>query len=117
MAVSHSNNEHTTKWRRDIGGQDPSNLEIIVDEHRETYAAWGLGVASFWHVLNPQSMYDLYRMAVDEKITNRPTQSGYRWQTSGSWAIDEQGTVVWGGPAETANVIPNFVDAVIAVHR
>lgn len=125
VAVSHSNDEHTAKWRRDIasgGGadeddkdDDPANLELLVDDQRQLYAAWGLGVASFWHVLNPQGLYDLYRMARDEGITNRPTESGYRWQTSGSWAVDGKGTVVWGGPAQTANEIPDVADAVKAV--
>lgn len=117
IAVSHSNNEHTAKWRREIGGEeDPSNLEIIVDDQRQIYAAWGLGVASFWHVLSPQGFYELYRLAKDEGITNRPTESGYRWQTSGSWAIDGKGKVVWGGPVKTANEIPDFAEAVKAVH-
>lgn len=116
IAVSHSNQEHTAKWRRDIGGDDPSNLEIVVDEQREAYGAWGLGVASFWHVLNPQGLYELYRMAKDEGIVNRPTESGYRWQTSGSWAVDGEGKVVWGGPVKTANEIPDFANAVKAFH-
>lgn len=115
IAVSHSNEEHTAKWRREIGGDDPSNLEVLVDDHREVYAAWGLGVSSFWHVINPQGLYQLYRMAKDEGITNRPTESGYRWQTSGSWAIDGQGTVVWGGPVKTAGEIPEFAVAVKAI--
>lgn len=115
IAVSHSNEAHTAKWRREIGGEDRSNLEIIVDDQREVYAAWGLGVSSFWHVLNPQGFVSLYRLAKDEGIVNRPTESGYRWQTSGSWAVDGQGKVVWGGPAKSADEIPDFADAVKAV--
>lgn len=116
--MSHSNQAHTAKWRRDIGGQDddPPNLAIVVDEQRAAYGAWGLGIASFWHVLNPQGLYELYRMANDEGIVNRPTESGYRWQTSGSWAVDAKGKVVWGGPVKTANEIPDFAHAVKALH-
>lgn len=117
IAVSHSNQQHTTKWLQDIGGTNPPNLEIVVDDKREIYAAWGLGVASIWHVLNPQSLYDVYKMAKQEGIANRPTESGYRWQTSGSWAVDGEGKVVWGSVAGAANEIPDFEEAVEVIER
>lgn len=115
VAVSHSNQEHTTKWQQEIGGANPSNLEVVVDEKREFYGAWGLGVASVWHVLNPKGLYELYKMAKEEGIMNRPTESGFRWQTSGAWAVNGKGKVVWGGVAAVANEIPDFGDAVKAV--
>lgn len=117
IAISHSNQQHTSKWLQDIGGTNPPNLDVIVDDARELYAAWGLGVASVWHVLKPQSLYDLYKMAKEEGIANRPTESGYRWQTSGHWAVDGQGKVVWGGVAGAANEIPDFAEAVEAVEK
>lgn len=112
IAVSHSNQQHTTKWLNDIGGENPSNLDVEVDDEREIYAAWGLGVSSFWHVLNPQSLYAVFTTAKEDGISNRPTESGYRFQTSGSWAVDGKGTVVWGRVAEAASEIPDFDDAV-----
>lgn len=112
IAVSHSSQQHTTKWLADIGGTNPSNLEVEVDEQRELFAAWGLGVSSFWHVLNPRGLYEVYRLATQEGIANRPTESGFRFQTSGSWAVDEKGTVVWGKAADSADQIPDFEDAV-----
>ncbi|KAJ4387378.1 hypothetical protein N0V93_007969 [Gnomoniopsis smithogilvyi] len=115
IAVSHSNQQHTDKWLQDIGGTNPANLEIIVDDKREIYADWGLGVASVWHVLKPQSLYDIYKIAKEDGIKNRPTESGYRWQTSGHWAVDGQGKVVWGGVVGSANEIPDFEEAIKAV--
>lgn len=115
IAISHSNQQHTDKWLRDIGGANPANLEVIVDEKREIYAAWGLGVASVWHVLKPASLYDIYKIAKEDGIVNRPTESGYRWQTSGHWAVDGQSNVVWGGIVGSANEIPDFEEAVRAV--
>lgn len=117
IAVSHSSQQHTDKWQHDIIGEDanPANLEVVVDDKREIYAAWGLGVASVWHVLKPQSLYDIYKMAKEDGIVNRPTESGYRFQTSGHWAVDGQGKVVWGGVAGSANELPDFDEAVRAV--
>lgn len=118
IAVSHSNQQHTDKWQHDILGDaetPAANLEVIVDEKREMYAAWGLGVASVWHVLKPQSLYDLYKMAKEDGIVNRPTESGYRFQTSGHWAVDGKGKIVWGGVAGSANELPDFDEAVRAV--
>ncbi|KAJ4420874.1 hypothetical protein N0V82_004053 [Gnomoniopsis sp. IMI 355080] len=117
IAVSHSNQQHTNKWLQEIGGTTPANLEVIVDDKREIYAVWGLGVASIWHVLKPQSLYDIYKIAKEDGIVNRPTESGYRWQTSGHWAVDGQGKVVWGGVVASANEIPDFEEAVEAVEQ
>lgn len=86
-----------------------------MDDQRKIYAAWGLGTSSFWHVLSPQGLYSVYKLAKQEGIANRPTESGYRWQTSGSWAVDGAGKVVWGGPSKSADEIPEFEDAVRAV--
>ena len=90
----------------------PSNLQVIVDGERELFARWGLGIASFWHVLSPGSLYTLYRLAADEGIRNRPTESGSRWQVSGNFAVDGAGVLRWGGPAERADHVPDFEDAV-----
>ena len=46
---------------------------------------------------------------------NRPTESGSRWQTSGSFAVDRNWVVRWGGAAERADWIPDFEEAVKAV--
>lgn len=146
VAVSHSDQIATDKWLEAVGGAD--NVHVIVDSERELFARWGLGVSSFWHVLNPASMWNVYRLGKEHGIVssfpsllfpssyptrcgnasslnrklltrglqwNRPTESGSRWQTSGSFAVDRKGVVRWGGPAGRADFIPDFEEAVKAV--
>ena len=114
VAVSHSDQPSTDHWLSAIGGDTPSNLSVVVDDERKLYAAWGLGVSSFWHVLSPGGLYAVYRLGKEEGIWNRPTESGSRWQTSGSFAVDGKGIVRWGGPSARADEIPAFEDAVKA---
>lgn len=71
-------------------------MQVIIDSEWEIYAQWGLGVSSFWHVLSPWSMWSVYKLGKEEGIWNRSTESGSRWQTSGSFAIDKEGMVAWG---------------------
>ncbi|KAM0323710.1 hypothetical protein ACHAQA_008647 [Verticillium albo-atrum] len=53
IAVSHSSQTATQKWLDLMGGA--WNVEIIIDEDRAIYAAWGLGLCSVWHMFNPSS--------------------------------------------------------------
>lgn len=57
----------------------------------------------------------MYKLGKSEGIWNRPTESGNRWQTSGSWAVDGMGVVRWGGAAKAADEIPDFKGALLAV--
>lgn len=100
IAISHSSSASTSKWLDSINQSHPSSstssgIEIIIDESREIYAKWGLGVASFWHVLNPSSMWEAWKLGREKGIWNRPTESGSRWQIGGSFAVEEEGEVVW----------------------
>ncbi|CAG8979572.1 hypothetical protein HYALB_00013456 [Hymenoscyphus albidus] len=113
IAVSHSDQKATDNWVISVGGQ--WDVQLVVDEEREAYAQWGLGVSSAWHVLNPWSLYSAYRLGRQEKIWNKPTESGSRWQTSGSFAIDERGVVKWAKIASAADEVPDFKDALKAV--
>ena len=54
-------------------------------------------------------------MGKSEGIWNRPTESGTRWQTSGSWAVDGSGIVRWGGAAKAADEISDFKQSLLAV--
>lgn len=90
-------------------------MKVIVDAGRELYAQWGLGISSAWHVLNPWSMWSLLSLARKENIVNRPTESGNRWQTSGSFAVDKEGIVRWAKVAKAADDIPNFNEALEAL--
>lgn len=106
VAVSHSDQGSTTGWLTAVGGA--GKVEIIVDAERELYARWGLGVSSFAHTLSPWSMWSVYKLGKEEGIWNRPTESGSRWQTAGSFGVDGQGVVKWSKPAQRADDIPDF---------
>jgi len=90
-------------------------VKVVVDAEREVYAQWGLGVSSAWHVLNPWSMYSLYKLGTTEKIWNKPTESGNRWQTAGSFAVDGEGAVRWTRAAKAADDVPDFNEALKAL--
>jgi hypothetical protein len=117
IAVSHSSNEATQTWLKSLPqhGSEPDNLRVVVDESREIYSAWGLGVSGYAHVLSPASMYQVWKLGREHNIWNRPTESGSRWQTSGSFAVDADGIVRWGGPASRADDVPTFKEAVTAL--
>lgn len=57
----------------------------------------------------------MYVVGKEDKIWNRPTESGSRWQTAGSWAVDKEGVVRWGGVSKSSDDIPDFEEAVKAV--
>lgn len=90
-------------------------MEVVVDDERKIYGRYGLGVASFWHVLNPWSLGAVFKMAREEKIANRPTESGTRWQTSGVFAVDASGTVKYSHPSQTTDDLCDPEAAVKAV--
>lgn len=117
VAVSHSDDASTHNWLQSLpqAGSGSSNLKVIVDDKLETYAAWGLGVSGWGHALSPFQLWNVIKIGREEGIWNRPTESGSRWQTSGSYAVDRQGIVRWGKEADRADDVPNFEDAVGAV--
>ncbi|KAI1154401.1 hypothetical protein F4825DRAFT_187182 [Nemania diffusa] len=51
IAVSHSSAAATRKWMDMLGGS--WNVEVVIDEDRAIYAAWGLGLGSVWYMFNP----------------------------------------------------------------
>ncbi|MCJ1361936.1 hypothetical protein MMC16_001037 [Acarospora aff. strigata] len=106
VAVSHSDAEATARWVTSVGGAGP--VRVVVDAEREVYARWGLGVSSFWHVLSPWSMFSVFKLGREEGIWNKPTESGNRWQTAGSFGIDGQGIVKWSRPAQSADDVPDI---------
>jgi hypothetical protein len=42
-----------------LGGE--WSVEVVVDEDRAIYAAWGLGLCSVWHVFNPSSQAQAWK--------------------------------------------------------
>ncbi|KAI0172566.1 hypothetical protein GGR52DRAFT_413262 [Hypoxylon sp. FL1284] len=51
VAVSHSSREATRKWVDLLGGA--WTVDVVIDEERAVYAAWGLGLGSVWSMFNP----------------------------------------------------------------
>lgn len=115
IAISHSDRAATDHWLEALSG--PGSVEVLVDEQREIYARWGLGVSDWWHVLSPSSMWTVWKLGRGEGIWNRPTESGSRWQRAGSWAVDGDGVVRWGGVSIRADEIPDFGQAVLALEN
>jgi len=103
IAVSHSDEQSTDKWVISVGGH--RETKVIVDSDREIYAQWGLGVSSAWHVLNPWSLWNVFSLGNKEQIWNRPTESGSRWQTAGSFAIDKDGIVEWARGSSSFHIV------------
>ena len=81
---------------------------MVVDEGRDLYAAWGLGISSTWHVFSPRAVYATYALGRDEGIWNRPTESGSRWQTGGAFAVDVAGVVRWAHIASAIDDVPDL---------
>jgi hypothetical protein len=115
IAVSHSDQASTDRWLAAL--PEPSkntqpNLTVVVDAEREAYAAWGLGIASFWHVLG--SIPGVSKLKEDG-INVRSTESGSRWQTAGNFGVDGEGVVRWSRKDERADDMPDFKEGVEAV--
>lgn len=116
IAVSHSDKPATDNWLASLPDSTQNDfVNMIVDDQRKIYADWGLGVSSFWHVLNPWSLFAVYRLGKQEGIWNRPTESGTRWQTAGTFVVDGEGVVKWGKASASADEVPNFEEAVASL--
>ncbi|KAG6005506.1 hypothetical protein E4U21_007900 [Claviceps maximensis] len=113
IAISHSSREATERWIPQVGGA--WQTEMVIDQERDLYADWGLGLSGTWHAFNPFSLYSVYRLGADEGIWNRATESGSRWQTSGAFAVDGDGVVRWLHVSKTADDLPDFEAALTAL--
>lgn len=83
----------------------------VTDSEREAYGAYGLGTSGWAHVLAPSALSSVFQLSKDG-ISNRPTESGSRWQTSGTYGIGADGMIKWGGPASRSDDMPDFEEAV-----
>lgn len=106
IAVSHSSAEATDHWLPQVGGS--WDVDMIIDEGRDIYAKWGLGISSTWHAVNPVTLWSVFSLGKNEGIWNRPTESGSRWQTSGAFAVDRDGTIRWAHVSRTADDVPDL---------
>lgn len=130
--MSHSSNQATKKWIDLLGGA--WNVQVIIDEDREIYAAWGLGLGNTWYLFNPTTQIqgwkekgwlgekvagDIERKGIQPSRTTKiddddddgvSTVMGNKWQEAGAFAIDGTGTVIWGNKALRADDIMNLDD-------
>jgi hypothetical protein len=114
IAVSHSSQAATDKWTLALGGKWA--VEIVIDEERELYANWGLGISNSWHLISPAVGVAARKLGTEDNIWPREVDpSGNRWQTGGAWATDKMGTVRWGGASKWAAEIPDLQAACAAV--
>lgn len=128
VAVSHSSPEATRRWMDMLGGA--WNVQVVIDPDRALYAAWGLGSAPFWHVLNPTTQMQAWREAgwLGEKVAGamqrgataeddsaKSAALGNKWQMAGAFGIDGAGRVVWGVKAERADDVMDLDAAVKAL--
>jgi hypothetical protein len=112
VAISHSDQLATEHWLASLSTpEENSAVRVVVDEQRIIYASWGLGVSSLWHVLNPSSLWSVYTLGKQEGIWNRPTESGTRWQTAGTFVVDGEGNVKLSKPSVSADEVPDFEEA------
>ncbi|EPE26905.1 Thioredoxin-like protein [Glarea lozoyensis ATCC 20868] len=110
FAVSHSSKQATDRWISQMGGA--WSVQIVVDEEREVYAAWGLGISTTYHLLNPWTQIARTKLGKEEGNWGREVDpSGNRWQTGGAWSTDELGLVRWGAANNTADDLPNLIEA------
>lgn len=88
------------------------NVQVLIDEERALYAAWGLGLSTVWEYFNPTTQGAAWREKgwLGAKVAGSVRQGGEgeqggvgmgnKWQQGGAWAVDGNGVVVWGGRSE-----------------
>ncbi|KAH8169532.1 ahpC/TSA antioxidant enzyme domain-containing protein [Sarocladium implicatum] len=113
IAVSHSDAPSTERWIPQVGGA--WDVDVLVDDSRDLYAQWGLGVSSVWHMASPWVLYSVYRLGKQEGIWNTAAESGSRWQISGAFAVDGEGVVKWAHVDKAADDVPDLRQAVQAL--
>lgn len=114
IAVSHCTPAATADWTKKLGGS--WNVDVVVDESRELYAMYGLGISNWGHVLNPRNGYNQILLnKQDGKVWQPVGEGGCRWQVGGAYAVDERGTVKWGGPMKSVDEDVTLEDGVRAL--
>jgi peroxiredoxin len=111
IAISHATAEESERWCRAIGGS--GEVRVVSDPSRRTYAEWGLGRTSLGHFLGRRSLTEVARLA-QRGIRNRHPH-GTRWQSAGTFALDEEGVVRWRHLPEHAGDLPELETAVQAL--
>lgn len=116
IAISHCTQQATDEWLRKVGGS--WNIDMIVDQSRELYALYGLGISNWGHLLNPRNGYNQVMLGKKEGVWGQQVgEGGCRWQTGGALAVDERGLVKWGGPMKSVDEAIDFEEACKALGR
>jgi hypothetical protein len=112
VAVSHAPSAATATWCEAVAG-GPGSVELVIDEDRRLYAAWGLGRSSLAHFMGPHSLREVARLA-RHGIRNRHPE-GTRWQTAGTFALDSEANVRWVHIPTHAGDLPDLERAARSV--
>ncbi|KAI4641609.1 hypothetical protein J4E93_007706 [Alternaria ventricosa] len=114
VAISHCTPAATTEWVKKLGGA--WNVDVVVDQDRELYALWGLGIATWGHVLHPRNGYNQVMLRKNEGVWGQLVGEGAcRWQVGGSYSVDGRGVVTWGGPMQSADEAIPFEHGVMSL--
>ncbi len=113
IAVSHAPEPATARWCSAVGGTD--GVRVASDPSRRAYADWGLGRTSLGHFLGRRSLLAVGRLA-RRGVRNRHPH-GTRWQSAGTFALDDQGIVRWRHLPEHAGDMADLDSAVPAASR
>jgi hypothetical protein len=111
IAISHAPRQTTERWCRAVGGADL--VQVASDPSRGSYAAWGLGRTSLAHFLGRRSLVAVMNLA-RRGIRNRHPH-GTRWQSAGTFAIDDQGVARWCALPAHAGDLPDLASALEAI--
>lgn len=103
LAVSHASREKTDEWAAAVGGSE--GVELVVDEERRLYAAWGVGRTDLRHFAGPSSLGAVAALA-RAGIRNRHP-AGSRWQGAATFAVGSA-TVRWRHLPEHAGDLPDL---------
>ena len=111
VAISHALPDATDRWCRGIGGS--AGVQVVSDQSRRSYAAWGRGHTRITHFLGRRSLGAVTRLARQGIRNSHP--SGTRWQSAGTFALDREQIVRWRHLPEHAGDLPDLDDARAAV--
>ncbi|KAK8016195.1 hypothetical protein PG993_014384 [Apiospora rasikravindrae] len=92
VAVSHSSRDATRKWMDLLGGA--WNVEVLIDEDRAIYAAWGLGLGSVWYMFNPTTFSQGWKEKgwLGEKVAGSINRTGSMGPGAGAGAKNNKNT-------------------------
>ena len=114
IAISHCTPAATNEWVKKLGGA--WNVDVVVDQTRELYALWGMGVSNWGHLLHPRNGYNQILLGKNQGVWGQQVgEGGSRWQVGGAFAIDERGIIKWGKPMASVDEEIRLDEAVRAL--